>query len=65
VGDYVGQIIPLRITDDPALAVPARLEAVDRADFGGSDHVLLTFDLIGGELLRNVLTNERSGPGDR
>jgi hypothetical protein len=41
VSDYVGQVIPLQLTDE--LAFPARLESVARVDFGGSDQVPLTF----------------------
>jgi len=56
---YVGHVIPLRVTHDPALAVAARIEAVQPAEDG---QVLVTFDLLGAELLWNVLTNEHHGP---
>jgi len=59
VGDYVGQVIPLQLGE---LAYPARLVSVTRTNFGGSSDVLLTFDLLGAELLWNVLTNERNRP---
>ncbi len=59
VSDYVGQVIPVQLGD---LAYPARLIAVGRVGFGGSSDVLLELDLLGAELLWNVLTNERNRP---
>ena len=53
VSDYVGRVIPVRVTDDPPLAVAARLQAVKLI---GSE-VEVTLDLLGAELLWNVLTN--------